>query len=138
MPVNPSNPPNQITNPNAAIPVYIAGGGSYSSVNSQVSVPFPWDWDSTGFSMQAITAQNVALQISADSGNPTDGQQNIFRIQDAGSPVQIILAQGSPKSFEIIGVTVPDVTVANKILYIGCIYNANRVRWDVVAVSVEA
>lgn len=138
MPINPANPPNQITNPQAAIPVYIAGGGSYSSVNSQVTTASPWAWNSTGFSLQAFTALANALTINADAGSPVDGQKTIFRFQDNGTARALTWTTGVAKGFEAVGVTLPTTTVANKITYVGCIYNGNRQRWDAIAVSQEA
>jgi hypothetical protein len=37
-----------------------------------------------------------------------------------------------------IGVTLPTTTVASKITYVGCIYNATDVHWDVVFVNTQA
>lgn len=67
-------------------------------------------------------------------GSPVDGQKLIIRIKDNGSAQTI----SWNAIWRPIGVTLPTVTVAGKITYIGCIYNNADTKWDVVAVTTQA
>lgn len=67
-------------------------------------------------------------------GSPVDGQKLIIRIKDNGSAQTI----SWNAIWRPIGVTLPAVTVAGKITYIGCIYNNADTKWDVVAVTTQA
>lgn len=67
-------------------------------------------------------------------GIPVDGQKLIIRIKDNGSAQTI----SWNAIWRPIGVTLPAVTVAGKITYIGCIYNNADTKWDVVAVTTQA
>jgi hypothetical protein len=78
------------------------------------------------------------LTINADSGTPTDGQRVIFRFKDNGTPQALTWTTGSTNSFQAVGVTLPTTTTANKVTYVGAIYNAASSRWDAVAVTTEA
>lgn len=81
-----------------------------------------------------ITAQAVALTISAPTGTPIQGQKLIFRIKDNGTARAITWNA----IFRVIGVTLPTTTVINKTTYVGCIYNSTDTKWDVVVVNTEA
>ena len=61
-------------------------------------------------------------------------QVEILRIKDDGTSRNIVWGA----IFEPIGVTLPTTTTASKLLYIGCIYNADSGKWDVIAVTEEA
>ena len=58
----------------------------------------------------------------------------MFRFKDNGT-----IANISPNatSYRNIGVTVPSTTTANKITYIGCIYNSNDTVWDIISVTTQ-
>lgn len=86
------------------------------------------------YDQYALTAQAVGLTINAPTGTPVDGNKIIFRILDNGTP-QSIAWNGT---YTVIGTTLPTTTTANKMIYVGCIYNAANTRWDVVAVSTQA
>ena len=108
-------------------------------VNSAANVTSPLAWDSTSYDEYAITALANALTINADANaSPADGQKMMFRFKDNGTPRALTWTTGSTNSFRLVGVTLPTTTVANKLVYIGCIYNAADSRWDAVAVSQEA
>ncbi len=62
----------------------------------------------------------------------------IFRIKDNGISRSLTFTTGLVNSFRAVGVVLPTATAANKVLYVGAIYNANESRWDVVAVAQEA
>ena len=107
-------------------------------VSSTASIASPLAWNSDNFDQYAATAQAGALTINADSGTPTDGQRIIFRFKDNGTPRALTWTTGSTNSFQAVGVTLPTTTTANKVTYVGAIYNAASSRWDAVAVTTEA
>ena len=90
--------------------------------------------DIASFDQYAVTALAVGITINAPTGTPVDGNKLMFRLLDNGT------ARGISwnATFTVIGVTLPTTTVANKTTYVGCIYNANNTRWDVVAVVTQA
>lgn len=107
-------------------------------VNSAANYTSPLAWNSDNFDEYAATALANALTISADAGTPVDGQKIMFRFLDNGTPQTLTWTTGSSKSFRAVGITLPTSTVANKVMYVGCIYNSNADRWDAVAVGTEA
>jgi hypothetical protein len=108
------------------------------TVISTASVTSPLAWDSSACDQYALTALANALTINADANTaPADGQKMMFRIKDNGTARALTWTTGSAKSFRVIGTTLPTTTVANKTVYVGCIYNAADSRWDAVAVGQE-
>jgi hypothetical protein len=108
-------------------------------VNSTTSVASPLAWNSTSYDEYALTALANALTISADANTaPADGQRMMFRFKDNGTAQTLTWTTGSARAFRVVGVTLPTTTVASKLLYVGCIYNAADSRWDVIAVGQEA
>jgi len=81
-----------------------------------------------------ITAQDGALTIANPTGTWYQGQDLIIRIKDDGTGRAI--TWGS--DYRAIGVTLPTTTVANKLTYVGIIYNSTDSKWDVLGVSQEA
>ena len=73
------------------------------------------------------------MVIAAPIGTPVDGNRLTIRITDNGTPQSI----SWNAAFRAIALPLPTTTVANKILYIGCIYNSDDLEWDIVAVSQE-
>jgi hypothetical protein len=106
-------------------------------VNSTSSVTSPLAWNSNSYDEYAITAQASSLTISADAGSPVNGQTMIFRIQDNGTAQALTWTQSGVGSFRPIGVFLPSTTTANKVTYVGCIYNSYSSYWDVVAVTTQ-
>lgn len=90
--------------------------------------------DISGFDQYNLTALAVTLTINAPIGTPVDGNKLVFRILDNGT-TRTINWNGT---YTAIGVTLPTATTANKTTYVGCVYNANNTRWDVVAVTTQA
>lgn len=82
----------------------------------------------------AFTALATGLTINAPIGTPTDGDKLIFRLLDNGTGRALTWNA----TYTAIGVTLPTTTTANKTTYVGCIYNANNTRWDVIAVTTQA
>lgn len=70
--------------------------------------------------------------FDAPSGTPVNGQKFIIRIIDDGTARAI---SGWSASYATIGTTLPTTTVVSKYTYIGCIYNSNSSKWDVVSVA---
>ena len=84
-----------------------------------------------------VTALAQAATIAAPSGTPTDGQKLILRIKDNGTARALTWTTTSG-AYRAIGVTLPTTTVLSKVVYVGCIYNAQDTFWDVVAVAQQA
>jgi hypothetical protein len=104
-------------------------------VNSQTSVS-TLVWDSANYDQYVITALAVPLTINADSNSaPADGQKIMFRFKDSGTARALTWTVAGTNSFRVVGTTLPTTTVANKLIYVGCIYNAASSLWDVVAVG---
>jgi len=80
-----------------------------------------------------VTALATNMTIAAPSGTPVQGQKLIIRIEDNGTGHTLTWNT----IYEVIGVTLPTTTTANKKIYVGCIYNSNDSKWDVVAVKEE-
>jgi hypothetical protein len=82
----------------------------------------------------AYTALAAGLTINAPTGTPVDGDKLIFRFLDNGSAQTL----NWNATYTVIGVTLPTTTTASKTTYVGCIYNANNTRWDVIASLTQA
>lgn len=80
-----------------------------------------------------ITALATNATLDNPSGTPTNGQKLMIRLLDDGTPRT--LSYGA--NYRAIGITLPSVTVANKTLYYGCVYNSEDSLWDIVAFSQE-
>lgn len=88
----------------------------------------------TSYDTYAYTGLASGLTINAPTGSPVDGNRLMFRFLDNGTP-QTLTWNGT---YTAIGITLPTTTTANKTTYVGCMYNANNTRWDVIAVTTEA
>lgn len=84
-----------------------------------------------------VTALAQSATIAAPSGTPTNGQKLVIRIKDNGTGRTLTWTTSSG-AYRAIGTTLPITTVANKTVYVGCIYNAADTFWDVVAVAQQA
>ena len=84
-----------------------------------------------------VTALATPATIAAPSGTPTDGQKLVLRIKDNGTARALTWTTTSG-AYRAVGVTLPTTTVLSKVVYIGCIYNAQDTFWDVVAVAQQA
>jgi len=82
----------------------------------------------------AYTALASALTINAPIGTPANGDKLMFRFLDNGNAQTLTWNA----TYTVIGVTLPTTTTANKTTYVGCIYNTNNARWDVIAVTTQA
>ena len=108
--------------------------GSNQYPNTVASFGANLNWDSTASIFYSAYAQSTNLTISSDAGTPLDGLQARFRFKDNGTPRTLTWASGTNNSFREIGATLPSTTVANKTLYVTCVYNAHDQRWDVINV----
>ena len=81
-----------------------------------------------------VTALAQTASVAAPSGTPTDGQKLILRIKDNGTARTLNWTVG-PGTYRSVGVTLPTTTVISKVVYVGCIWNAQDNFWDVVAVA---
>ena len=84
--------------------------------------------------IEDITALASDLTINAPTASLTDGLKLIIRILDDGTSRNLTW----DSFYREIDVTLPASTTINKILYVGCIYNADNNTFDVVAVKTEA
>jgi len=96
------------------------------------------------FDQYCATAQDANLTINAPGGTPVNGDKLTFRIKSDGVAARTVTLATGSGAFRAIGVTLP-VTVGAaggstgiKTAYIGCSYNADDQRWDVIAVGQEA
>lgn len=78
-----------------------------------------------------------AITFLQPSGTPVNGQRLIIRIEDNGTARGITWTTTSG-AFRAVGVTLPTTTVLSKVTYVGCIYNATDVFWDVIASVTQA
>jgi hypothetical protein len=90
--------------------------------------------DISAFDQYVRTGLTAAIAINAPTGTPVNGNKLIFRLKDNGTG----RALAWNAIFRAVGLTIPLTTVANKIVYVGAIYNSDETKWDVVAVSAEA
>jgi hypothetical protein len=90
--------------------------------------------DISASDVYAYTALAAGLTINAPTGTPVDGDKLMFRLLDNGTS-RALTWDGT---YTVIGVTLPTATTISKTTYVGCIYNANNTRWDVIAVTTQA
>lgn len=82
----------------------------------------------------AYTALAAGLTINAPIGTPLNGDKLIFRLLDNGTARALTWNA----TYTAIGVTLPTTTTVSKTTYVGCIYNADNTRWDVIAATTQA
>lgn len=91
----------------------------------------------TQFSVRSLV-NNLTINAPTDGGSALtashDGQKLTIRIRDNNISKTLTW---NP-IFRAIGTTLPTPTSPQKTIYVGCIYNAQYAKWDVVAVSEEA
>ena len=83
---------------------------------------------------EIVTDLASALTIAAPTGTPSTGMKLVIRLTDDGTGRALTWNA----IYRAIGVTLPTTTTANKILYVGCVYDEAGSKWDVVAVKEEA
>jgi hypothetical protein len=84
-----------------------------------------------------VTALDQSSNILTPTGSATNGQKLVIRLKDDGTP-RTLSWNVSAGGYRVVGTTLPTTTTANKVTYVGCIYNSDETYWDVVAVATEA
>jgi|9_EtaG_2_1085328.scaffolds.fasta_scaffold05571_4 hypothetical protein len=114
-----------------------------SKVDLQINVPGVDSADATGNTLDSfvrksstvvVNGQSSDFTVAVPTGTPVDAQKLLFRIKDDGTARSITWNA----IFNPVGITLPTTTTANKYLYVGCIYNADSSKWDVIALKQEA
>jgi len=82
---------------------------------------------------EVVTDLASALTIAAPTGTPSTGMKLVIRLTDNGTNRALTWNV----IYRAIGITLPTTTTANKILYIGFVYNEAGSKWDAVAVKEE-
>jgi len=70
--------------------------------------------------------------INAPTGSPVNGEELVFRLRSTA-----IRTLTWNATYVVVGTTLPAATVANKLIYVRCIYNSTQGQWDVVQVNSE-
>jgi hypothetical protein len=86
------------------------------------------------YDQYAYTALATGLTINAPTGTPVDGQKLTFRFLDNGTSQTLTWNA----TYTEVGAILPLTTGVSKTIYVGCLYNANNTRWDVVAVAYQS
>lgn len=95
--------------------------------------------DISSFDQYVVTALAQSLSFPASTtGSPSNGDKIIIRIKDNGTQRTLSWTTAGSGSWRAVGVTLPTFTIANKVLYVGAIYNSDESFWDVVGVSLQA
>ena len=89
--------------------------------------------DVSAADIYAYTSLGSDLTINAPIGTPLNGDKLIFRFLDNGT-ARLLTWNAT---YTVINVTLPTTTTINKTTYVGCIYNAAGVRWDVLSVMTQ-
>lgn len=80
-----------------------------------------------------LSALAANATFAAPTGTPNDGQTLIIRIKDNGTARTL----SWNAIYRPISTYLPSTTVISKMLYVGMIYNAAAVKWDVLATLQE-
>lgn len=82
----------------------------------------------------SATSQAAAFTVAAPTGTPVTGQKLMLFFADNGTSRAITWTTSSG-AYRAFGTTLPTATVANKGMYVGCIWNSIASFWDVIAVA---
>jgi hypothetical protein len=100
-----------------------------SNTITSSATPIPVADTTDTFTVTAL-ATGATFGVPTYTTTPIDGQALLIRIKDNGS-VQTLAWNAI---YAAVGVTLPTTTVTSKYLYVGCIYNVQSTKWDVLAV----
>lgn len=117
---------------NGDIPSTLSGKRIDSRIHVIASPTSPYIPDVSLYDQICITNLANALTFDAPIGSPVNGTKLLFRI--ASTTAQTLSWNAT---YTVIGVILPTTTTANKTIYVGCIYNADATRWDVVSVTAQ-
>jgi len=88
----------------------------------------------SGDDLVVITAQAAALFFANPTGSWSQGEDLMIRINDNG----VARAITYDTKYRAVGVTLPVSTTANKVTYLGIIYNSTTDTFDVIGVTTQA
>ena len=108
-------------------------GAALKGAETHVSEATPTP-DTDHFNQYCLTAQAEAADFQNPTGTFSDGQTLKIRILDDSTPRA--LTWGA--AYVSRGPALPAITVADKLMYVGLIYNNAQGTWDCVAATVEA
>lgn len=111
-----------------AIPTISTTPSVQSIVSSATVTP------TQGDELVIITAQAAALFFANPTGTWAQGEDLMIRINDNG----VARAITYDTKYRAVGVTLPTTTVANKVTYLGIVYNATSDTFDVIGVTTQA
>lgn len=78
-----------------------------------------------------VTALATDATVAAPSGTPVANQKLLLKIKDDGTARTLTW----DPIYRGINLTIPTTTTSTKVLYVGCIYNAGDLKWDILAVA---
>lgn len=78
-----------------------------------------------------ITALTQTATFGAPTGTPAQGQQLMIRVKDNGTARTLAWNAAYRASADL---SLPTLTVVNKTLYLGFIYNSTDTKWDLISV----
>ena len=84
-----------------------------------------------------VTTLTQTLTINIPTGSPYNGQKLLIRIKDNGTS-RTLLWNTSAGGYRVVGTVLPATTTANKLIYVGAIYNSTETYWDVVSVGIQS
>lgn len=87
-----------------------------------------------GYDQYNVTALAAPLTIANPTGTWADGQGCVIRLKDNGTARAITFGA----NYQAVGITLPTTTVANKLMYIGFIYNSAASKFDVTTLRKQA
>jgi hypothetical protein len=87
--------------------------------------------DASNTDLYIITALATAPTFGAPTNTPLDGQGLMFRVKDNGTARALAFNAIYRAGTDL---ALPSATIISKTLYIGVVYNAADIKWDLVAV----
>lgn len=107
-------------------------------IYSAATAATPFTWNSDSYDQIELTAVDSLLNISADSGTPTDGQTIVFRLvgSSTGSVYVISWPYGLDKGVRQANSSLP-ITLTSKTMYITFTFNSTSNTWDSTQTSQE-
>lgn len=90
----------------------------------------------TAYAQYSVTSLAQSATFAAPAAG-VDGQKLILRILDNGTSRTLTWTTTSG-GYRVIGTALPATTTANKVIYVGLIYNSQATYWDVVSVITQS
>lgn len=84
-------------------------------------------------SMTCIDNLATTCSITAPTGTNRNGRKFIYRFRSTTTQT----LSWNPANFSLMGTTYPTILSANKTIYVGCIFSAFTLTWDIVSVVEE-